>query len=156
MVQVAGHNVIELLARPPEAPEAVPPRLRDLRPPGHVEVVVKGCDRYVIHNAVTYTPKDLERLKSAPVRLLVGGGGGGTGTFASANGLILTNHHVIESVDQIEIALADARKVPARVVGTDPETDEEPAPDVVTAGFVYLRLRRDEYTAPDLAASEPP
>lgn len=32
------------------------------------------------------------------------------------------------------------------------ETDEEPAPDVVTAGFVYLRLRRDEYTAPDLAA----
>jgi uncharacterized protein YecE (DUF72 family) len=32
------------------------------------------------------------------------------------------------------------------------ETDEEPAPDVVTAGFVYLRLRRDEYAAPDLAA----
>ena len=32
------------------------------------------------------------------------------------------------------------------------ETDEEPAPGVVTAGFVYLRLRRDEYTVPDLAA----
>jgi hypothetical protein len=38
-------------------------------------------------------PEDLERLQNAPVRIL-SGGGGGTGTFASANGLILTNHHV--------------------------------------------------------------
>jgi uncharacterized protein YecE (DUF72 family) len=32
------------------------------------------------------------------------------------------------------------------------ETDEAPAPDVVTASFVYLRLRREEYAAADLAA----
>jgi hypothetical protein len=38
-------------------------------------------------------PQDLEKLQFAPVRL-ISGGGGGTGTFASANGLILTNHHV--------------------------------------------------------------
>jgi Peptidase S46 len=42
---------------------------------------------------VRLTPGDLERLQYAPVRIL-SGGGGGTGTFASANGLILTNHHV--------------------------------------------------------------
>lgn len=47
----------------------------------------------------------------------------GSGVIVSEQGYILTNHHVIESVDQIEVALADARKVPARVVGTDPETD---------------------------------
>ena len=47
----------------------------------------------------------------------------GSGVIVSEDGYILTNHHVIESVDQIEIALADARKVRARVVGTDPETD---------------------------------
>jgi len=47
----------------------------------------------------------------------------GSGVIASEQGYILTNHHVIESVDQIEVALADSRKVPARVVGSDPETD---------------------------------
>ena len=47
----------------------------------------------------------------------------GSGVIVSDKGYILTNHHVVESVDQIEVALADARKVPARVVGSDPETD---------------------------------
>jgi len=47
----------------------------------------------------------------------------GSGVIVGEEGYILTNHHVIESVDQIEVALADARKVRARVVGGDPETD---------------------------------
>jgi serine protease DegQ len=47
----------------------------------------------------------------------------GSGVIVSEQGYILTNQHVVESVDQIEVALSDARKVPARVVGTDPETD---------------------------------
>ena len=44
-------------------------------------------------HGVTLGASDLERLQRAPVRIL-GGEGAGTGTFASANGLILTNHHV--------------------------------------------------------------
>jgi serine protease DegQ len=47
----------------------------------------------------------------------------GSGVLVNGQGLILTNHHVIESADQIEIALADGRTMPARIVGTDPETD---------------------------------
>lgn len=47
----------------------------------------------------------------------------GSGVIVSNQGLILTNHHVIEAADEIEIALADGRTMPARVVGTDPETD---------------------------------
>ncbi|HSD99470.1 MAG TPA: Do family serine endopeptidase [Burkholderiales bacterium] len=47
----------------------------------------------------------------------------GSGVIVSADGYILTNHHVVESVDEIEVALADSRKVRARVVGSDPETD---------------------------------
>ena len=47
----------------------------------------------------------------------------GSGVIVSEKGYILTAYHVVESVDQIEVALSDSRKVPAKVVGTDPETD---------------------------------
>jgi serine protease DegQ len=47
----------------------------------------------------------------------------GSGVIVSETGYVLTNHHVIEAVDQIEVALADSRKISARVVGADPETD---------------------------------
>ena len=47
----------------------------------------------------------------------------GSGVIVSPQGYILTNHHVIEAADEIEIALADGRKAKARVIGSDPETD---------------------------------
>lgn len=47
----------------------------------------------------------------------------GSGVIVSPAGYILTNNHVIESADEIEVALADGRKARAKVVGTDPETD---------------------------------
>jgi serine protease DegQ len=47
----------------------------------------------------------------------------GSGVIVSPEGYILTNHHVIEAADEIEVALADGRKAKARVIGSDPETD---------------------------------
>jgi len=47
----------------------------------------------------------------------------GSGVIISAEGYILTNHHVVETADEIEIALADGRKAKAKLVGSDPETD---------------------------------
>ena len=47
----------------------------------------------------------------------------GSGVIVSDQGYILTNNHVVESADDIEVALADGRKASAKVVGTDPETD---------------------------------
>jgi len=47
----------------------------------------------------------------------------GSGVIVSAKGLILTNDHVVASADEIEVALADGRKLSAKVVGTDPDTD---------------------------------
>ncbi len=47
----------------------------------------------------------------------------GSGVIVSSEGLILTNQHVIEGADQIEVALADGRKTRATVIGSDPDTD---------------------------------
>ncbi len=47
----------------------------------------------------------------------------GSGVIVSANGYILTNHHVVDGADEIQIALSSGRTLPAKVVGTDPETD---------------------------------
>jgi Do/DeqQ family serine protease len=47
----------------------------------------------------------------------------GSGVIVSADGYVLTNNHVVEGVDEIELMLADGRKLNAKIVGTDPETD---------------------------------
>jgi len=47
----------------------------------------------------------------------------GSGVIVSEDGYILTNHHVINMVQNIRIALFDGRIVPAAIVGSDPETD---------------------------------
>jgi serine protease DegQ len=47
----------------------------------------------------------------------------GSGVIVSPAGYILTNNHVIEEADEIQVALNDGRKSVAQVIGTDPETD---------------------------------
>ena len=47
----------------------------------------------------------------------------GSGVIMDARGYILTNNHVIEQADQIEVRLADNRKFQATVIGKDSKTD---------------------------------
>ena len=47
----------------------------------------------------------------------------GSGFIISADGYVVTNNHVIENADQIEIEFFDGRLMEATVVGTDPKTD---------------------------------
>jgi serine protease DegQ len=47
----------------------------------------------------------------------------GSGVIVSSDGYILTNNHVVEGADEIEVTLNDSRHVAAKVVGTDPDTD---------------------------------
>ena len=49
--------------------------------------------------------------------------GGGTGFLVAADGLILTNNHVVAEADHIMVTLWDKRVFPARVIGADPTTD---------------------------------
>ncbi|OXR49018.1 2-alkenal reductase [Pusillimonas sp. T2] len=47
----------------------------------------------------------------------------GSGVVVDGEGYILTNYHVVEAADDIEIALNDGRQAKARLIGADPETD---------------------------------
>jgi len=62
---------------------------------------------------------------------LVGGSAGrkrvenslGSGVIINADGYVLTNNHVIQGADAIQVSLKDGRSSMAKVIGTDPETD---------------------------------
>ncbi len=47
----------------------------------------------------------------------------GSGVIVSKEGYILTNNHVIDGADEIQISLHDGRSAQARLIGSDPDTD---------------------------------
>jgi Do/DeqQ family serine protease len=47
----------------------------------------------------------------------------GSGVIISPDGYILTNNHVVDGADEIEVTLNDSRTAQAKVIGTDPDTD---------------------------------
>lgn len=66
----------------------------------------------------------------------------GSGVIISEDGYVLTNHHVIQGADQIQVALRDGRETLAEVIGTDPESD-----------LAVLRIALDEVPVIELADS---
>ncbi len=69
--------------------------------------------------------------------------GFGSGVIVSADGLLLTNNHVVADAGDIDIRLADGREARAEVVGTDPETD-----------LAVLRIKLDRLPAITLGRSQ--
>lgn len=49
--------------------------------------------------------------------------GAGSGVIISTDGYIITNNHVIDGADELEVTLNDNRKFEAKVIGADPTTD---------------------------------
>jgi Do/DeqQ family serine protease len=49
--------------------------------------------------------------------------GSGSGVILTTDGYIVTNNHVIEKANEIQVTLYDKRTFPARLIGTDPATD---------------------------------
>lgn len=67
----------------------------------------------------------------------------GSGVIVSDDGYVLTNHHVINGADQIQVALRDGRETLAEVIGTDPESD-----------MAVLRIDLEDLPVIELANSE--
>jgi Do/DeqQ family serine protease len=62
--------------------------------------------------------------------------GSGSGVIINENGYIITNNHVIENADEVEITLHDNSIYKANVIGTDPSTD-----------LALLQIKADNLTA---------
>ena len=68
----------------------------------------------------------------------------GSGVIVSTKGYLLTNNHVVEGMEEIEVLLADGKtRLKAKLVGTDPETD-----------LAVLKVDRENLAAVAFGAAE--
>lgn len=91
----------------------------------------------VVHIKTTYASKSSDvqgfGMEDMFEQFFRGGGGGrrlniprassGSGVILTADGYIATNNHVVDNAEKIEVILSNRRKVTAKVIGKDPNTD---------------------------------
>ena len=65
-----------------------------------------------------FPQRAIPKTESKPIQI-----GTGSGVIVSEDGFIITNNHVIEQAEDIEVCIYDNRCLKARVIGTDPTTD---------------------------------
>ncbi len=78
--------------------------------------IYKAVSPGVVHITSTVLSQDFF-FRVVPER------GTGSGFMVDDKGLILTNNHVVENAESLEVTLADKSKVAAKLVGRDPEND---------------------------------
>jgi serine protease Do len=65
----------------------------------------------------------VDNVRRSLVQITNGRGGAGAGTIWHADGLIITNHHVIAGRSSLKVTLPDGRALPARLLASDPDHD---------------------------------
>jgi Do/DeqQ family serine protease len=98
--------------------------------PGSLRVPARQAAAAVVSINTSQTPASNPHLEDPWFRFFYGERGSsqpqtglGSGVIVSPDGFILTNNHVIEEADEIQVTLNDGRTAVAQVIGTDPETD---------------------------------
>jgi serine protease DegQ len=117
---VVGQNVA-LVEAPAPAPGAVPP--------GSFRLAAQRASAAVVSINTSKAPERHPQANDPWFRFFFGDQGNqpqvglGSGVIISADGYILTNNHVVEGADEIEVVLNDSRRARGKVIGTDPDTD---------------------------------
>ena len=120
----------------PRGDSAVPllqaPALRSGElPPGSFRLAAQKASKAVVSINVSNSSRRLPRsheqwpglFNGEPDAESDGASGMGSGVIVSASGYVLTNNHVVEGADLIEVILNDRRRARAKVIGTDPDSD---------------------------------
>ena len=108
-----------------EAPAGNPAEV----PPGSLRVAAQKASAAVVSISTSQTAKKNPNANDPWFKFFYGDqgnepqGGLGSGVIVSQSGYILTNNHVIEGADDIEVILNDSRHTKAKVIGTDPDSD---------------------------------
>jgi len=98
-------------------------------PPGSLRQAAQRASAAVVSINTSKAPERHPNADDPWFRFFFGDQGGmpqaglGSGVIISADGYILTNNHVVEGADEIEVVLNDSRRTRAKVIGTDPDTD---------------------------------
>ena len=116
------------------------------RPVVNDDGLLDAYSRAVTHAVEVVAPSVVSidvQARSAPGRPgRRGGTGSGSGFVIAADGLILTNSHVVDGAGRVTVTLPDGRECDADTVGQDPHTD-----------VAVLRISAPELTAAELGDS---
>ena len=114
-------GVVSLLEAPAGAPGAVPA--------GSFRLAAQKASGAVVSINTSKAARKNPNSGDPWFRFFYGDQGGepqsglGSGVIVSTSGYVLTNNHVVEGADEIEVFLNDGRHTVAKVIGTDPDSD---------------------------------